>query len=358
MFKSINSAQLKNTIVSLFLKKPNLSTTTRSVINFCFNSNHGGCARTLCSIPASSSSSEVNGGTAHNVKRKEDLLTSIPVRAYCLSHRIDLMGLMSEKQANLIPHTPGMCNYIVLRFSDLTDSLSPPAQVSSRSSYMVVFKYGSTVMFNMHAHQVDGHLKIVKKYASGILPKANKGGGDSSQHYIDCGVREKFKLPPCVQGGLNHMMLQNFKIDGICAIASIVGQSVALDYYTHVNINLEESGSNLCSFKESLNLLWSRKPDIVHWWLSDRSDVTWQEDSEYAHMFDHLADELKLTQRFADLERKFKIGMLNACSAYVEWKVPFETKFVSAVLICSALLLGSPVVTAPISALDTYLMSL
>ncbi|KAI3983276.1 hypothetical protein MKX01_013343 [Papaver californicum] len=274
----------------------------------------------LCSLvnyQAYSSSSDVHG----NIKMEEDLTTSIPVRAYCLS-QIDLMGLMTENEANLIPHTPGIGNYVILRCTDLTDCHTPApeseANLLSRKSYsyMVVFKYGSTVMFNMLDHQVDGYLKIIKRHASGTT----KDCGDSSHNYIDYEVSEKLKLPTCVQDGSNYMMLQNFNIDGICTIASVLGQSVVLDYYsrlvdeliseyTNVNIELEESVST-CNFKNLLELLWRTRADAdIHFDfnLIFRSGVAWKEDSKYAHMFDHLRDEFKLTQRFADLDRKFKM---------------------------------------------------
>ncbi|KAI3924153.1 hypothetical protein MKX01_029688 [Papaver californicum] len=83
--------------------------------------------------------------------------------------------------------------------------------------------------------------------------------------------------------------------------------------YTNVNIGLEESGTTY-NFQNLLELLWRTRADadIVNWFgLYERSDVAWKEDSKYAHMFDHLCDEFKLTQRFADLDRKFKRVELN-----------------------------------------------
>lgn len=167
----INTKQLKSTIISLFrssssvklfsttnssVKKPNLSSPPNTLLlplltskqrllsNSFFRTRviHGGGPRNFCSISssllltecevdyqASSSSSEVNV-TTQNIQRKNlcALWTSIPVRAYCLSHKIDLMGLIYENQANLIPHTPGIGNYIVLRFEDLTGSRTPARQ--------------------------------------------------------------------------------------------------------------------------------------------------------------------------------------------------------------------------------------
>ncbi|RZC91062.1 hypothetical protein C5167_028897 [Papaver somniferum] len=255
-----------------------------------------------------------------------------------LFDRIDLMRLMTENEANVIPHTPGIGNYIVLKFSMLTDSPHPPP-----FSYILVFKYGSTIMFNVLDHQVDGYLNIIKKHASGKLPERTKDRGDSSQNYIDYEVvSEKLKLPPCVQDGSDHMMLQNFNIDGICTIASALGQSVALDYYsclvdelisayTDVNIGLKESGTtynfenilNKDLINENLLKLLRADADIVRWFgLYERSDVAWKEDSEYTHMLDHLRDELNLTQRFADLDRKFKMAELNIWFVGDEMNVP------------------------------------
>lgn len=41
---------------------------------------------------------------------------------------------------------------------------------------MVVFQYGSIVLFNVAEHEVDDYLKIVKKHASGLLPEMRKDG--------------------------------------------------------------------------------------------------------------------------------------------------------------------------------------
>lgn len=42
--------------------------------------------------------------------------------------------------------------------------------------FMVVFQYGSIVMFNVRECDVDQYLKIVEKHASGLLPEMRKDG--------------------------------------------------------------------------------------------------------------------------------------------------------------------------------------
>lgn len=46
---------------------------------------------------------------------------------------------------------------------------------------MVVFQYGSIVLFNVPENEVDGYLKIVERHASGLLPEMRKDGELSYQ---------------------------------------------------------------------------------------------------------------------------------------------------------------------------------
>lgn len=41
---------------------------------------------------------------------------------------------------------------------------------------MVVFQYGSIVLFNVRDHEIDGYLKIVERHSSGLLPEMRKDG--------------------------------------------------------------------------------------------------------------------------------------------------------------------------------------
>lgn len=51
-----------------------------------------------------------------------------------------------------------------------------PSVSGSDCCYMVVFQYGSIVLFNVREHEIDGYLKIVEKHASGLLPEMRKDG--------------------------------------------------------------------------------------------------------------------------------------------------------------------------------------
>lgn len=41
---------------------------------------------------------------------------------------------------------------------------------------MVVFQYGSAVLFNIEDHEVETYLDTVRRHASGLLPEMRKDG--------------------------------------------------------------------------------------------------------------------------------------------------------------------------------------
>lgn len=62
-----------------------------------------------------------------------------------------------------------MISYVIFQGSGASIS-------ASDCRYMVVFQYGSIVLFNVRDHEIDGYLKIVERHASGLLPEMRKDG--------------------------------------------------------------------------------------------------------------------------------------------------------------------------------------
>ncbi|OVA09933.1 Protein of unknown function DUF155 [Macleaya cordata] len=314
--------------------------------NLSFNSTHGGSSivRCLSSTPSpftlevndSASGSEVNynGGNVN----EEDIRASIPVRAYFFSTSIDLRGLVDRNKANFIPPTSRMTNYVVLRFGE-TNSNPHDLEASLSGSdycYMVVFQYGSIVLFNIRDHEVDGYLKIIERHASGLLPEMRKDEYE---------VREKPNLHTWMQGGLDYIMLQYLNIDGIRTIGSVLGQSIALDYYvrqvdgmvaefTDINRGMEKTGTFTMERKKLFQLVGKANSNladvILRLGLFERSDIAWK-DAKYAQIWEYLRDEFELTQRFASLDFKLKFVehnirflqeiLQNRKSDFLEWLI-------------------------------------
>ncbi|PSS32848.1 Sporulation protein [Actinidia chinensis var. chinensis] len=269
---------------------------------------------------------------------EEDSKPSIPVRAYFFSTSVDLRSLVEQNKPNFIPPTSRMTNYIVLRFGDVkSEPIGLGANISGNDCcYMVVFQYGSIVLFNVHEHAVDGYLKIVEKHASGLLPEMRKDEYE---------VREKPTLNTWMQGGLDYIMLQYLNIDGIRIIGSVLGQSIALDYYvrqvdgivaefTDINRGMEKTGTFTMERKKLFQLVGKANSNladvILKLGLFERSDIAWK-DAKYAQIWEYLRDEFELTQRFASLDFKLKFVehnirflqeiLQNRKSDFLEWLI-------------------------------------
>ncbi|XP_062155944.1 protein RETARDED ROOT GROWTH-LIKE [Alnus glutinosa] len=281
------------------------------------------------------SCSEVGNGDSGSVE--EDSKSSIPVRAYFFSTSVDLRSLVEQNKPNFIPPASRMTNYVLLKFGKLSETNGLGNSLSgSNCCYMVVFQYGSIVLFNVREHDVDGYLKIVEKHASGSLPEMRKDEYE---------VREKPALSTWMEGGLDYIMLQYLNIDGIRTIGSVLGQSIALDYYvrqvdgmvaefTDINREMETTGKFKMQRKKLFQLVGKANSNladvILKLGLFERSDIAWK-DAKYAQIWEYLRDEFELTQRFASLDFKLKFVehnirflqeiLQNRKSDFLEWLI-------------------------------------
>ncbi|KAL1368050.1 hypothetical protein HN51_022152 [Arachis hypogaea] len=280
--------------------------------------------------------SEVGDGRDGSVEK--DSKTSIPVRAFFFSTSVDLKSLVERNKPNFVTPSSRMTNYVVLKFDNHSKSggLGTSFSRGSSSCYMVVFQYGSIVLFNVPEHEVDGYLKIVQKHASGLLPEMRKDEYE---------VREKPALSTWMQGGLDYIMLQYLNIDGIRTIGSVLGQSIALDYYgrqvdgmvaefTDINREMEATGKFQMQRKKLFQLVGKANSNladvILKLGLFERSDIAWK-DAKYAQIWEYLRDEFELTQRFASLDFKLKFVehnirflqeiLQNRKSDFLEWLI-------------------------------------
>ncbi|KAE9445227.1 hypothetical protein C3L33_22875, partial [Rhododendron williamsianum] len=288
--------------------------------------------------------------------------------------------------------------------------------------FMVVFQYGSIVLFNVRDHKIDGYLKIVEQHASGLLPEMRKDGTTSPVSYrcwqkaipslnmcivgehsfnplcpaedkphlphadpgswtwlfhpkparilkslalvandtpsfrikktglqmkrnVEYEVREKPALNTWMEGGLDYIMLQYLNIDGIRTVGSVLGQSIALDYYvrqvdgmvaefTDINRGMEKTGTFTMERKKLFQLVGKANSNladvILKLGLFERSDIAWK-DAKYAQIWEYLRDEFELTQRFASLDFKLKFVehnirflqeiLQNRKSDFLEWLI-------------------------------------
>ncbi|KAK8584383.1 hypothetical protein V6N12_068627 [Hibiscus sabdariffa] len=87
---------------------------------------------------------------------------------------------------------------------------------------MVVFQYGSAVLFNIEDHEVERHLDMVRRHAFGLLTEMRKD---------DYTVKEQSLLTKDMQGEVDYIVLKTLDTGRIHIIGSVLGQSIALDYF-------------------------------------------------------------------------------------------------------------------------------
>ncbi|QHO11898.1 uncharacterized protein LOC107643680 [Arachis ipaensis] len=234
------------------------------------------------------------------------------------------------------PSSRSSSNYVALRFCDFNPDYKGHAFHVKASScrYMVVYQYGSAVLFNIEDHEVEVYLDLVKRHASTLLPEMRKD---------DYAVKEKPLLVEDMQGGPDYIVLKSLDTDGIRIIGSVLGQSIALDYFVSqvdglveefagINRGMEKTGTFTMDKKKLLQLVGkanSHLADVIlKVGLFERSEIAWR-DAKYAQIYEYLREEYEVAQRFGNLDFKLKFVehnihflqevLQNRKSDFLEW---------------------------------------
>ncbi|PSS28809.1 Sad1-interacting factor like [Actinidia chinensis var. chinensis] len=259
--------------------------------------------------------------------------------------------MQAENSRNVVPPTSRSSNCIALRFCNFPSETTGirVEENMSCSRFMVVFQYGSAVLFNVEDHEVESYLEIVRRHASGLLPEMRKD---------DYAVKEKPLLIEDMQGGPDFIVLKNLDTDSIRIIGSVLGQSIALDYFvsqidgmveefTDINRGMEKTGTFTMDRKKLFQLVGKANSNladvILKVGLFDRSEIAWR-DAKYAQIFEYLRDEYEVTQRFGNLDFKLKFVehnihflqevLQNRRSDLLEWCIIFLLSIENVISVC------------------------
>ncbi|XP_020533765.1 uncharacterized protein LOC105630505 isoform X2 [Jatropha curcas] len=197
---------------------------------------------------------------------EDEEIGKISVKAYFLCTSIDLKSIQAENLSNVVPAPSRSTNYIALRFCSFPveiTALGVKDLISSR--YMVIFQYGSAVLFNIEDHEVESYLDIVRRHASGLLPEMRKD---------DYAIKEKPLLVEDMQGGPDYIVLKTLDTDSIRIIGSVLGQSIALDYFVSqvdgmveefagINRAMEKTGTFTMDRKKLLQLVGKANSNLA-----------------------------------------------------------------------------------------------
>ncbi|KAJ6718335.1 SPORULATION PROTEIN (DUF155) [Salix purpurea] len=220
--------------------------------------------------------------------------------------------MQAENLSYVVPPTSRSTNYVVLKFFDFSSDISALGirhYISCR--YMVVFQYGSAVLFNIEDPEVERYLEMVRRHTSGLLTEMRKD---------DYAIKEKPLLDEDMQGGLDYIVLKTLDTDSIRIIGSVLGQSIALEYFVSqvdgmveefagINRAMEKTGTFTMDRKKLLQLVGKANSNladvILKVGLFERSEIAWR-DAKYAQIYEYLREEYEVTQRFGNLDIKLK----------------------------------------------------
>ncbi|OVA08816.1 Protein of unknown function DUF155 [Macleaya cordata] len=231
-------------------------------------------------------------------EEEEEEIGKIPVKAYFLCTSIDLKSMQAENSRYVVPPTSRSSNYIALRYCDFPSEITGVRTEESGNCcrYMVVFQYGSAVLFNIEDHEVESYLDLVRRHASGLLQEMRKD---------DYAVKEKPHLVEHMQGGPDYIVLKHLDTDGIRIIGSVLGQSIALDYFvsqvdgmveqfTDINRGMEKTGTFTMQRKKLFQLVGKANSNladvILKVGLFDRSEIAWR-DAKCAEILEYLRED-------------------------------------------------------------------
>ncbi|KAH6771161.1 sporulation protein [Perilla frutescens var. hirtella] len=257
---------------------------------------------------------ELDGNQILEALLEDEEAEKISVRAFFLCTSVDLKSLQAENSKYIIPPTSrsSSSNCIALRFCGLPSQTRGAFEDDMRCyRYMVVYQYGSAVLFNVEDHEVDFYLQAVRRHASGLLTEMRKD---------DYAIKEKPFLVEDMQGGADHIVLRNLDMDSIRIIGSVLGQSIALDYFVsqvdgmveefaQINRAMEKTGTFTMDRKKLFQLVGKANSNladvILKVGLFERSEIAWR-DAKYAQILDYLREEYEVAQRFGNLDFKLK----------------------------------------------------
>ncbi|XVF43181.1 hypothetical protein PTKIN_Ptkin02bG0019900 [Pterospermum kingtungense] len=244
---------------------------------------------------------------------EEEEIGKIPIKAFFLCTSIDLKSMQAENLSNIVPPSSRSSNYIALRYCDFPPDVTALEMKDKVGGchYMVVFQYGSAVLFNIEDHEVESYLAIIRKHGSGLLPEMKKD---------DYCVKENPLLGKDMQGGPDYIVLKTLDTDSIRIIGSVLGQSIALDYFVSqvdgmveefagINRAMEKTGTFTMDRTKLIKLVGKANSNladvILKVGLFERSEIAWRE-AKYAQIYEYLREEYEVTQRFGNLDFKLK----------------------------------------------------
>ncbi|KAL7532510.1 hypothetical protein ACHAXR_004674, partial [Thalassiosira sp. AJA248-18] len=216
-------------------------------------------------------------------------------------------------------HVFGRTNIIIQLSPPPIDCL--PSLSHSVPRYVVIYRFGSVVFFNLTTKEASRLLEQIKKYA--IDPIAV--GFERREHF-------EVALQPELETATGKItadraMVRELDMNTVGIVSNIMGQTVALDWhndtvtellanFSSVNSTVERTGSFTSMERHTLFQVVARNNSLFidmvgKLGIKDRSDTAWNL-SQYEGLHEGMRKEFDLDERFRDIEFKLDLIQQNA----------------------------------------------
>ena len=184
--------------------------------------------------------------------------------------------------------------------------------VGDTPRYLVVYKYGSAVFFNMGRREREECLKLVRSFAKTPLAVPCTD---------DYRVMVRPGLEPWAQFEADHVVLKRLDLNNISVIGTVLAQTVALEHheikvdnmieiFSGLNKTTEETGEMDISKAKLFKLVAENNNTltelVTRMRLLGRSDTAWQY-AQYDAVWNGLRKDFELEDRFDHLDYKLNL---------------------------------------------------
>lgn len=255
----------------------------------------------------------------------------VPVRSMHISSNIDLVSVLSKvfgSEGSNPEHRFGKTSVIVKLpkfYSDNSVDTALSAVSPNISRYVVLYRYGSIVFFNVPFTKQREIIKQIKKY---------------SKDPIAFGFEKQEKYDIVVKPGLTESEMERIDVikgdfatvseldmNNVAVISTIMSQTVALDSYNitvetlledmeKINANIKKNGKISNDEREHLFKVVAQSNSLFNDMLTklrvkERSDTAWNF-VQYDRVYEGLKEEFELDERFSHVTFKLNLIQQNA----------------------------------------------
>eukprot|EP00959_Pyramimonas_sp_CCMP1952_P168075 3512359-Pyramimonas_sp.AAC.1 len=240
----------------------------------------------------------------------------IPIKMFYIGEHIDFQGMVQEYPYAAVPLSSRALNRDCL-IVILSNMDPPPIIPNDPGRYIVVFKYGSVVCFNLSLQEIQDTLEIARRYTT------TRFDNPQSDDYTVV-IRPSLKEWSIFEG--DCVVLRRLDVNNLRVISSVLGQTVALYHYelqvdkmlelfSELNSKTESTGTFSMSKRRLFQLVAALNKlmvdSITKLGLLKRSDTAWHF-AQYGEVWEGIRKDFELDERFESLNYKLELIITQA----------------------------------------------